>query len=80
MPIIEEPHLKDFLKVASTSTKLVHMYVVELTRAVALLKKMKVKAEELLRFRALKTPRVIIEEIEESEPIVPNRQPRRKKR
>ncbi|XP_042064339.1 uncharacterized protein LOC121808064 [Salvia splendens] len=76
LPIVEDTHLTDFLKVASMTTKLVHIYVVEITRANALLKKMKDEAQELLRFRAAKPPGVIIEEIEETEPSVPKQKPR----
>ncbi|XP_041989572.1 uncharacterized protein LOC121740965 isoform X2 [Salvia splendens] len=80
LPIVEDTHLKDFLKVASTTTKLVHIYVVEITRAQAILKKMKEEAQELLSFKASKPPGVIIEEIEEATPNVPRQKPRPKRK
>ena len=39
LPIIDDPHMASFLEVAATSTKLVHIYVVEMTATAALLKK-----------------------------------------
>lgn len=50
MPIVDDEHLIEFLKVAATSTKLVHIYVLEINRAAAILKKMKEEAQALLKF------------------------------
>ena len=80
LTIIDDPHMASFLEVAATSTKLVNIYVVEMTAAAALLKKRKEEAEEFLTFvKACKKSMVVIEEIDEPEPIVPKRQPKRRK-
>ena len=72
MPLIEEPHLTGFLQVAATSRKLVHIYVVETTRAAAILKQRKEEAEEYLKYhKACQKFGVVIEEIEEPDLVVP---------
>ena len=81
MPIIDDPHMAAFLEVAATSTRLVHIYVVEMTAAAALLKKWKEEAEKFLKFvEDRKKSKVVIEEIDEPETItVPKPKPKKKR-
>ena len=81
MPMTDDPHLAAFLEVAATSTRLVPIYVVEMTAAAALLKKRREEAEEFLKFvKDRKKSKVVLEEIDEPETIiVPKPKPTKKR-
>lgn len=76
--ITDEMHLARFLSVATTYTKTVHVYAIEVTVSDAILRK---KLDERREFEKLwKVPSgVVIEELEEAEPVIRKLKPKSEK-
>ncbi|XP_042059324.1 uncharacterized protein LOC121803783 [Salvia splendens] len=73
--ITDEMHLARFLSVATTYTKMVHVYAIEVTVSDAILRKKRRAFEKLWKVPS----GVVIEELEEAEPVIRKPKPKSRK-